>query len=182
MCVVEQTLNARQLTPVSSDVNDLEVLTPNQFLRGNKNVCLPYLPCAKEFVDNRKILQQIQAYSNLIWDRFRKKYLPPPNNRQKWRSPTNETLKEGGPVWLIKDSGKRGYYNLGRVMKNIDGSDVVIQSAIVRTNEGVYKKPVVKLAQYYLERMFSRRAGDVVTELTNSTTKLNCASRLHFKH
>ena len=28
MCIVEQTLNARPLTPVSSDVNDLEALSP----------------------------------------------------------------------------------------------------------------------------------------------------------
>ena len=28
MCIVEQTLNARPLTPVNSDVNDLEALTP----------------------------------------------------------------------------------------------------------------------------------------------------------
>ena len=38
-------------TPVSSDVNDLDALTPNHFLLGNRNVCLPYLPCAEEFVD-----------------------------------------------------------------------------------------------------------------------------------
>ena len=41
MCLVEQTLNARPLIPVSSDVNDLESITPNHFLLGNKNVCLP---------------------------------------------------------------------------------------------------------------------------------------------
>ena len=55
MCIVEQTLNARPLTPVSSDVNDLEALTPNPFLLGNKNVCLPHLPCAEQFVGNRKL-------------------------------------------------------------------------------------------------------------------------------
>ena len=44
MCIIEQTLNARPLTPVSSDVVDLEALTPNHFLLGNKNFCLPYLP------------------------------------------------------------------------------------------------------------------------------------------
>ena len=55
MCNVEQTLNARPSTPVSSDVNDLEALTPNHFLLGNRNVCLPYLPCAEEFVDRRKL-------------------------------------------------------------------------------------------------------------------------------
>ena len=109
MCIVEQTLNARPLTPVSSGVNDLEALTPNHFLLGNKNVCLPYLPCAEKFVDHRKLFRQTQAYANLIWDRFRKKYLPTLNNRQKWRSTANETLKKGDLVWLIEDSDNRGY-------------------------------------------------------------------------
>ena len=146
MCFVEQTLNARPLTPVSSDVNDLEALTTNHFLLGNRNVCLPYLPCAEEFVDHRKLFRQIQAYANLIRDRFRKEYLPTLSDRQKWRSTSNEILKEGDLVWLIEDSNKRGYYNLGRVVETNDGSDGVIRSAIVRTNDGVYKRPVVKLA------------------------------------
>ena len=55
MSIVEQTLNARPLTPVSSDVDDLEALSPSHFLLGNKNVCLHYLPCAEEFVDHRKL-------------------------------------------------------------------------------------------------------------------------------
>ena len=38
MCLVEQTLNARPLTPVSSDAADLEAITPNDFLLGNKNL------------------------------------------------------------------------------------------------------------------------------------------------
>ena len=114
MCIVEQTLNARPIAPVSSDVNDLEALTPNHFLRGNKNVCLPYLPCAEEFVDHRKLIRQTQAFANLIWDRFREEYLPTLNNRQKVQSMTNETLKEGDLVWLIEDSDKRGCYNQSR--------------------------------------------------------------------
>ena len=59
---------------------------------------------------------------------------------------TNETLKEFGLVWLIEDSDKRGYYNPGRVTGTNNESDGVIRSAIVRTNDGVYKSPVVKLA------------------------------------
>ena len=137
MCIVEQTLNARPLTPVSSDVNDLEALKPNHFLLGNKNVCLPYLSCAEEFVDHRKLCRQTQAYAKLIWDRFRKEYLPALNNRQKWRSTTKETLREGDLVWLIADSNKRGYDNVGRVTETIDGSDDVIRSAIDQTNNGV---------------------------------------------
>ena len=41
ICLGEQTLNARPLTPVSSDVNDLESITPNHFMLGNKNLCFP---------------------------------------------------------------------------------------------------------------------------------------------
>ena len=137
MCFVEQTMNARPLTSVSSDANDLEALTPNQFLLGNKNICLPYLPCAEEFVDHRKLFRQTQAYANLIWDRFRKEYLPTLNNRQKWRSTTNENNKEGDLVWLIEDSDKRGYYKLGQVVETMGGSDGVIRSTKVRTNAGV---------------------------------------------
>ena len=62
MCIVEQTLNARPLTPISSDVNDLEALTPNHFLLGNRTVCLPYLPGAENFIDHRKLFRQTQAY------------------------------------------------------------------------------------------------------------------------
>ena len=56
MYFVKQTLNARPLTPVSSDVNDFEALNPNHFLLSNKSVCLPYLPCAEKFVYYRNIL------------------------------------------------------------------------------------------------------------------------------
>ena len=171
MCMVEQTLNARSLTPVSSDVNGLEALTPNHFLLGNRNVCLPYLPCAEKFVDHRKLFRLPQAYANLIWDRFRKEYLP---------TLKEETLKEGDLVWLIEDSDKRGYYNLSRVAETIDGSDGVIQSTIVRTNDGEYKRPVVKLAPVLTGKdvlAMENRAGDVAAELTNSIIKLNSASR-----
>ena len=151
------------LTPVSSDVNDVEALTPHHFLLGNRNVCLSYLTCAEEFVDHRKLFRQTQAYANLIWDKFRKEYLPTLNNRQKWRSTSNEILKESDLVWLIEPSDKRGYYNPGR-----------------GANDGVYKRPVVKLASVLPGKVvfaIENRADDVVAELTNSITKLNSASR-----
>ena len=157
MCIVEQTLNARPLTPVCSDVNELEALTPNHFLLANKN-----------------------GFENLIWDRFRKEYLPTLNNRQKWCSTANKILTEGDLVCLIEDSNKRGFYNLGRVTETIDGYDGVIRSAIVQTNDGAYKRPVVKLAPVLPRKdvlAIENRAGDVAAELTNSIIKLNSASR-----
>ena len=80
----------------------------------------------------------------------------------------------------MEDSDKRGCYNLGRVTETIDGSDGVIRSATVRTNDGVYKRPVVKLAPVLTGKdvfAMENRAGDVAGEPTNSITKLNSASR-----
>ena len=140
----------------------------------------PTYHARRKYVDHRKLFRQTQAYANLIWDRFSKEYLQTLNNRQKWRSTANETLKEGDLVWLIEDSDKRRYYNLDRVAETIDGSDGVIRSAIVRTNDGVYKRPVVKLAPVLPGKdVFAMeiRAGDIAAELNNSEIKLNSASR-----
>ena len=69
---------------------------------------------------------------------------------------------------------------LGRITKTTVGSDGVIRSVIVQTNEGVYKRPVVKLAPVLPRKdvfAIENRAGDMEAELTNSITKLNSASR-----
>ena len=106
------------------------------------------------------------------------------NDWQSWRSTANEIVKEGDLVWLIEDSDKRGYYNLCRVTETIDVSDGEIRSAIDRTNDGVYKRPVVKLGPVLPGKdvlSMENRVGDVVAELTILTAKVNSASR-HFKN
>ena len=51
MCLVEQTLNARPLTPVSSDATDSEAFTPNHFLLCNNNLSLPY-PSSADIIES----------------------------------------------------------------------------------------------------------------------------------
>ena len=169
MCLVEQTLNARPLTPVSSDATGLEAITPNHFLLGNKNLCLPYLSGAEQFVDHRKLFRQTQAYADLIWDRLRKEYLLTLNSRKKWQTTTDRRLQQGDLVWLVEDSDKRGYYDRGRITETFEGSDRVIRSAKIRTKDGYYKRPVVKLAPVLPtgDDVFTQenRAGDVGAEL-----------------
>ena len=175
MCPVEQTLNARPLTPVSSDVSDLEAITPNHFQLGNKNVCLPSLPCAEEFVDNRKHFRQTQTYSNLIWDRFRKKNLTILNNRTKWKCDSDRNLHKCDLKWLVEDSDKRGFYKLCRVTETIKGSDGITRSATVQTKDGVYRRPFVKLALVLPidGDVFTKenRAGDVEAVLSQSANE-----------
>ena len=120
------------------------------------------------------LFRQTQPYANLIWDRFRKEYLPTLNNRQKWRSAANETLKEGDLVCLIEDSNNSGYYSLGRVTETINGSDGVIRSATSRTNDVEYKRQVVKLAPVpHRKDVFAMKTGPAILRLSLTTQKSN---------
>ncbi|XP_075243805.1 uncharacterized protein LOC142338058 [Convolutriloba macropyga] len=121
------------------------------------------LKVEKEIPKSGKILQFLLFLDEENLFGFRKEYLPALNNRQKCRSTADEPLTESDLVWLIQDRDKRGYYNLGRVTETIEGSDRVIRSAKVRTNDGVYKRPVVKLALVLPKDVFvmGNRAGGV---------------------
>ena len=65
-CLVEQSLNARPLTEVSSDPNEIEALTPNHFLIGQRSVSFPSIATDEHF-DHRKRFLRAQGYANAIW-------------------------------------------------------------------------------------------------------------------
>ena len=145
MCMVEQVLNARPLTPVSNDANDLEALTPNHFLIGRPNVNLPKCVHAATNVDYRKAYRNSELYTDLIWQRWLKEYLPQFNLRQKWFKENDEQISVDDLVWIVNTDLRRSQYELGRVKEIYTASDGKMRSALVRTIKGEYKRPVVKL-------------------------------------
>ena len=142
-CLVEQSLNARPLVPASPDATDFDALTPNHFLLGTAGSVLPSHQHAE--VDHRKRYVRAQAYSDAIWDRWLKEYVPSINRRSKWSSPSERQLKSGDLVWIVEPTSPRGYYPLARVVKLNFGSDAVARSAEVKTSTGCLVRPVVKL-------------------------------------
>ena len=84
MCEVENTLNCRPLTSVTSDPEDLEALTPNHILRLNFQISFPpgiFMP--NDLYLNKR-WRQIQYMADLFWSRWRREYLPLLTQRQKW--------------------------------------------------------------------------------------------------
>ncbi len=81
MCLVEQILNARPLTPLSDDPEDLEALTPNQFLLGRSSQAISFMPYSEHCGDMRKVFRASQAYAEMIWGRWSREYLPQWNSR-----------------------------------------------------------------------------------------------------
>ena len=104
MCLVEQTLNGRPLTPVSHDPEDLEALTPNHFLLGPRVI-------ASRYVDCRRLYQVAQGYNEMIWKRWTNEYLPQCSVRSKWHKPEHRDLKVGDLVWLVDESIKKTFSN-----------------------------------------------------------------------
>ena len=54
MCLVEGSLNARQLTPVSDDPDSLEALTPNHFLLGQHSLTFPSLWSSENYSHSKR--------------------------------------------------------------------------------------------------------------------------------
>ena len=50
LCLTDQLLNSRSLTPNSNDSSDMEVLTPHHFLLGRPSIAIPYVPKSQKEV------------------------------------------------------------------------------------------------------------------------------------
>ena len=143
-CLVEQCLNARPITPVSPEATDIDALTPNHVLLGTASSTLP--SHFRPEIDHRKRYVRAQAYSDAIWNRWLKEYVPHLNCRSKWFQSSDRHLKTGDLVWLVEPTAPRGHYPLGRVVKLNYGTDAIARSAEVKTSTGNLVRPVVKLA------------------------------------
>ena len=66
-------------------------------------------------------------------------------------------------VWIVDENVKRAHYKIGRVLEVYHGSDGRVRSALVKTEGGKLKRPVVKLAPLFYESVFreKNRAGNV---------------------
>ena len=163
MCLVEQTLNARPLTTVSDDPEDLTALTPNHFLLGRESASAPFMPSSERYHDLKKSFKTAQAYADMIWKRWTREYLPQWNQRSKWSKEHVRNLKEGELVWLVDDSVKRCEYKLGRIIEIFTGNDGVVRSARVKMGHGELYRPVVKLVPVFYDGVseIENRACDV---------------------
>ena len=77
--------------------------------------------------DHRKRYARAQAYSDAIWNRWLKEYIPTLNRRSKWPTQSDSLLKTEDLVWIVEPTSPRGYYPLARL---------VARSAEVKTTSG----------------------------------------------
>lgn len=139
---IEACLNSRPLTPLSSDPQDLEPLTPGHFLIGVPITSFPEkAPTASICLKKRWHL--LQNLRNQFWNRWHKEYLSCLQQRSKWLR-TKRNLKVNDLVLLQEDNLPPMKWSLGRIAQVFPGSDGAIRVVEVRTSKGQFKRPITK--------------------------------------
>jgi len=150
VCRIESVLNSRPLTPLSSEPDDLECLTPGHFLTGQPLLTVPETkildtPC--NLLTRWKLLHQChQAF----WKRWSAEYLNCLQVKSKWTS-SNGQIKVGDLVVIKDNLTPPLMWRLGRVLELFPGEDNVVRVVKILTKQGTLVRPVVKLVRLPVE-------------------------------
>ena len=86
----------------------------------------------------------VQSLATNFWRRWQKEYRPQLIERRKWLS-GKANLQPDDVVIIVTSNSPRGHWPLGRIVKPLPGPDGVVRTAIVKTADGEYVRPVAKL-------------------------------------
>ena len=132
-CEVEAIINSRPLTFVSSDVDDLDPLTPSRLLTMKTSVVMPP---AGNFQSNdvylRKRWRRVQYFVKIFWSRWKREYLSTLQERQKWNHP-KRNLQIGDIVLIKDDNTPRNNWALGRIVSTEPDDQGLVRSVHLKT-------------------------------------------------
>ncbi|XP_054597204.2 uncharacterized protein [Nothobranchius furzeri] len=141
---VESILNSTPLGYVSTDIADVDPVTPNSLLMGRPDGSLPQVVYPKSENLSRRRWQHSQNLADQFWVRFIKEYLPNLQTRLKWQSSSPELLKET-VVMLVDPQMPRALWPVGYVVKTHRSEDGCIRSADVNIKGHLYTRPVARM-------------------------------------
>ena len=146
---MEYIVNIHPLLPISDDINDYDVLTPNNVLLGYKsrdtNIENGMQPGQ---IDYRQKWKQVQNIVNMYWNRWLKEYIPTLTPRSKWTRQTRN-FKIDDLVIIKSKYIPQNHWPLRRVIETFVGSDDIIRPLKVKTPSAELLRPSNSL--YLLE-------------------------------
>ncbi|XP_039304898.1 uncharacterized protein LOC105203341 [Solenopsis invicta] len=148
---VEGILNSRPITSLSSDPNDLLVLTPAHYLIGKPLTTLPEGDLSCVPANRLSVWQHISKVRQDFWARWNLEYLNELQIRNKW---TKDGPKlETGTIVCIKDKNLPcNQWTLGRIVETHPGADGIVRAATIKTATGVIKRAAKALCPLPIER------------------------------
>ncbi|UYV69980.1 hypothetical protein LAZ67_7001375 [Cordylochernes scorpioides] len=156
----ENIINSRLLTYVSSDPTQEDSLTPNHFLRGANDLG-PSIPKLIE-ENNRDLREQwkrAQQFTNELWIKWTRDYIPKLMTRSKWHHQT-EPIRTRDLVFLVDELHSRNMWKRGFVSDVHFRPDGQVRVASKQNGKAViYKRPVTKICPLGLRMELGERRG-----------------------
>ena len=142
---IEACLNSRPLSPLTSEIDDLDVLTPAHFLIGEPTIIVPNKepPAVAENRLSRYQLQQRML--NDLWKKWSTEYLHHLQERSKWRG-TEKNFAVGELVLIHDDKYPPAKWPRGRVIDVHPGVDGLVRVVTVKTANGSLRRHIVRLS------------------------------------
>lgn len=150
-------INSRPLTHVPVNVLEENPLTPNDFLLGDANQIQHFKNTEAQIWTHKKQWKIANHLKNHFWKRFVSEYIPTLNKRSKDHQKINPICK-GDLVLIADDNLSRNIWPRGIVLETNPGKDGIIRSAVVKSKDKIFKRPVCKLA------VIGRMETDAITE------------------
>ncbi|CAG7837371.1 unnamed protein product, partial [Allacma fusca] len=151
MTQIEACLNSRPISQLSTDPNDLEALTPGHFLIGDALTAVPEPNYTEELVSHLNKWKQMQRNVQHFWKRWSNEFLSRLQQRPKWLE--LKPAMNVGDLVLVKDERLPPMkWKLARIMEAHNGPDGVARVFTIKTVDGIFKRPLVKLSPLPLEK------------------------------
>ncbi|XP_059844276.1 plectin-like [Hypanus sabinus] len=147
MAEVTAIINAQSFLPVSSDPENPFILSPSTLLTQKAGAPPP----PGDFSDKdlyTKQWRQVQALANQFWSRWRQKYLPLLQQRQKWTEP-RRNLQVGDLVLLRDKQVARNSWPTARITATFPIEDGHVRKIELKTTDQgdvkIYQRPVTEV-------------------------------------
>lgn len=143
---IEGILNSKPLGYTSSDISDVDPITPNCFLIGRRDASLPQVVYQDSGVLGRRRWRHSQLLADHFWRHFIKYYLPSLQVRPKWKT-DKENLQIGDVVMIVDPQLPRALWPVGKISEVHPGADDRVRSATVQVERRTYTRPVARLVK-----------------------------------
>ncbi|XP_059827074.1 uncharacterized protein LOC132394708 [Hypanus sabinus] len=147
MAEVTAIINAQSFLPVSSDPENPFILSPSMLLTQKAGAPPP----PGDFSDKdlyTKQWRQVQALANQFWPRWRQKYLPLLQQRQKWTEP-RRNLQVEDLVLLRDKQAARNSWPTARITATFPSGDGHVRKIELKTTDQgdvkIYQGPVTEV-------------------------------------
>jgi hypothetical protein len=142
---VEGILNSRPLYPLSAELDDFEILTPGHFLVGRPITAIAE-PSVVQVADNKLTAwQKLTKIIQVIWKNWSNNYMSTLQQRNKWRFEKNN-VRIGDVVLVAEENLPTCKWVVGRIIEVNPGNDGKIRVVKVKTQFGVFKRGISKIA------------------------------------